>query len=86
MRLRSPATNGRGPCSSPEGEDAEDEEEGLGPAEPDDYFLFQRSTRGDLPESQDFRRSWRQRGLRTIGEIVVHPTDPRTRGWSLTAV
>jgi len=42
-----------------EGE-GEEEEEGLGPAEPDDYFLFQRSTRGQLPETQDFTRAVRQ--------------------------
>jgi photosystem II stability/assembly factor-like uncharacterized protein len=41
------------------GEEAE-EEEGLGPAEPDDYFLLQRSRRGDLPSSGDFRRAVRQ--------------------------
>jgi photosystem II stability/assembly factor-like uncharacterized protein len=35
----------------------EEEEEGLGPAEPDDYFLFQRSTRGKLPSAADFRRA-----------------------------
>jgi photosystem II stability/assembly factor-like uncharacterized protein len=46
--------------ASAEGEGEEEEEEGLGPAEPDDYFLFQRSTRGDLPNAQDFRRSVRQ--------------------------
>jgi photosystem II stability/assembly factor-like uncharacterized protein len=42
-----------------EGE-GEEEEEGLGPAEPDDYFLFQRSTRGELPDNQDFTRAVRQ--------------------------
>ena len=30
-----------------------EEEEGLGPAEPDDYFLFQRSTGGKLPSTGD---------------------------------
>jgi photosystem II stability/assembly factor-like uncharacterized protein len=44
-----------------EGEgEGEEEEEGLGPAEPDDYFLFQRSTRGGLPETKDFTRAVRQ--------------------------
>src|SRR5918997_6090715 len=42
-----------------EGE-GEEEEEGLGPAEPDDYFLFQRSSDGDLPRSSDFTRAVRQ--------------------------
>jgi photosystem II stability/assembly factor-like uncharacterized protein len=42
-----------------EGED-EEEEGGLGPAEPDDYFLFQRSTGGKLPSADDFTRSVRQ--------------------------
>ena len=47
--------------ASAEGEgEEEEEEEGLGPAEPDDYFLFQRSTRGDLPENEDFTRAVRQ--------------------------
>ena len=32
-----------------EGEEEEEEEGGLGPAAPDDYFLFQRSTRGEVP-------------------------------------
>ena len=46
----------------------EEEEEGLGPAEPDDYFLFQRSTRGELPSAEAFTRSVRQaRALRAIG-------------------
>jgi photosystem II stability/assembly factor-like uncharacterized protein len=45
--------------ASAEGE-GEEEEEGLGPAEPDDYFLFQRSTRGDLPDADDFSRAVRQ--------------------------
>src|SRR5918992_4182741 len=44
-----------------EGEGAgEYEEGGLGPAEPDDYFIFQRSTRGGVPESSDFTRAVRQ--------------------------
>ena len=42
-----------------EGEEGE-EEEGLGPAEPDDYFLFQRSTGGKLPSTADFNRAVRQ--------------------------
>src|SRR5918998_5409159 len=42
-----------------EGE-SEEEEEGLGPAEPDDYFLFQRSSDGELPQSSDFTRAVRQ--------------------------
>ena len=53
--------------ASAEGEGEEEEEEGgLGPAEPDDYFLFQRSTRGDLPRSPTSRaRSARRaRGAR----------------------
>ena len=33
------------------------EEEGLGPAEPDDYFLFQRSVGGKLPSTADFERA-----------------------------
>ena len=44
--------------------EGEGEEEGGGgrarPAEPDDYFLFQRSTGGDLPRSSDFTRAVRQ--------------------------
>jgi hypothetical protein len=40
--------------ASAEGEGEEEEEGGLGPAEPDDYFLFQRSTRGELPSADDF--------------------------------
>jgi photosystem II stability/assembly factor-like uncharacterized protein len=43
-----------------EGEEAEQEEEGLGPAEPDDYFLLQRSRRGTLPSTGEFRRALRQ--------------------------
>jgi photosystem II stability/assembly factor-like uncharacterized protein len=43
--------------ASAEGEGEEEEEEGLGPAEPDDYFLFQRSTGGKLPSAGDFRRA-----------------------------
>jgi photosystem II stability/assembly factor-like uncharacterized protein len=43
--------------ASAEGEAEEEEEEGLGPAEPDDYFLFQRSTRGKLPSAEDFTRA-----------------------------
>jgi photosystem II stability/assembly factor-like uncharacterized protein len=43
-----------------EGEEEEEEEGGLGPAEPDDYFLFQRSSDGDLPRSSDFTRAVRQ--------------------------
>jgi photosystem II stability/assembly factor-like uncharacterized protein len=43
-----------------EGEGGEEYEGGLGPAEPDDYFLFQRSTRGQLPENEDFTRAVRQ--------------------------
>jgi len=42
------------------GEEGEEEEEGLGPAEPDDYFLLQRSTEGDLPSRGDFTRAVRQ--------------------------
>ena len=39
--------------ASAEGEGAEEEEEegGLGPAAPDDYFLFQRASGGELPSS-----------------------------------
>lgn len=36
------------------------QEEGLGPAEPDDYLLFQRSTGGRLPSHADFARAVRQ--------------------------
>ena len=43
-----------------EGEEGEEEEEGLGPAEPDDYFLFQRSSGGKLPSTADFTRAVRQ--------------------------
>jgi photosystem II stability/assembly factor-like uncharacterized protein len=43
-----------------EGGEEEEEDEGLGPAEPDDYFLFQRSTRGELPSSEAFTRAVRQ--------------------------
>jgi hypothetical protein len=43
-----------------EGEGEEEEEEGLGPAEPDDYFLLQRSRRGELPATAEFRRAVRQ--------------------------
>jgi photosystem II stability/assembly factor-like uncharacterized protein len=42
-----------------EGE-GEEEEEGLGPAEPDDYFLFQRASDGELPQTSDFTRAVRQ--------------------------
>jgi hypothetical protein len=42
-----------------EGEEGE-EDEGLGPAEPDDYFLFQRSSGGKLPSTGDFTRAVRQ--------------------------
>src|SRR5688572_23987753 len=41
-------------------EQGEEEEEGLGPAEPDDYLLFQRSTGGRLPSTADFARAVRQ--------------------------
>jgi photosystem II stability/assembly factor-like uncharacterized protein len=45
-----------------EGESGEEEEEegGLGPAEPDDYFLFQRSTGNNLPGLGDYERAVRQ--------------------------
>jgi photosystem II stability/assembly factor-like uncharacterized protein len=43
-----------------EGEGEEEEEGSLGPAEPDDYFLFQRSSDGELPQSSDFTRAVRQ--------------------------
>ena len=54
--------------ASAEGEGEEEEEEGLGPAEPDDYFLFQRSSNGELPRSSDFTRAVRQaRAVRATG-------------------
>jgi hypothetical protein len=63
-------------------ESGEEEEEGLGPAEPDDYLLFQRASGGRLPSSADFTRAVRQ-------AVAVRAADaaaaPRTlRGsWAL---
>ncbi len=59
--------------ASAEGEGEEEEEEGgLGPAEPDDYFLFQRSSGGDLPRSSDFTRAVRQaRAVRATGALTA---------------
>ena len=62
-----------------EGEGEEEEEEGLGPAEPDDYFLFQRSTRGELPSREAFTRAVRQaRALR-----AATPAEQRGPSWAL---
>ena len=59
--------------ASAEGEGEEEEEEGgLGPAEPDDYFLFQRSSGGDLPRSSDFTRAVRQaRAVRATSALTA---------------
>src|SRR5918999_478260 len=66
-----------------EGEGAgEEEEEGLGPAEPDDYFIFQRSTRGGVPESSDFTRAVRQaRELRS--DTATAQAAQRAAAWTL---
>jgi photosystem II stability/assembly factor-like uncharacterized protein len=66
--------------ASAEGEGEEEgEEEGLGPAEPDDYFLFQRSTRGELPSREAFTRAVRQaRALR-----AATPAAQRGPSWAL---
>jgi photosystem II stability/assembly factor-like uncharacterized protein len=66
-----------------EGEAGEEEEEGLGPAEPDDYFLFQRSTRGDLPERQDFTRAVRQ-AREVRGETAAAAASRSRDSWELT--
>src|SRR5687767_10174784 len=63
--------------ASAEGE-AEEEEEGLGPAEPDDYFLFQRSTGGKLPSGEDFTRAVSQ--ARTLRAAAAGPPAPE---WTL---
>jgi len=62
---------------------AEEEEEGLGPAEPDDYFLFQRSTGGELPTAEELTRSVRQ--ARTLRRKSVTAATARERGprWTL---
>ena len=67
-----------------EGEEEEEEEGGLGPASPDDYFLFQRSTRGDVPNAQDFRRSVRQaRTLRREAAQARAAQNVRAARWAL---
>src|SRR5215217_1588375 len=66
-----------------EGEE-EEEEEGLGPAEPDDYFLFQRSTRGKVPDSQDFTRAVRQaQEVRAASAPGVAGTSRHNDPWEL---
>jgi len=66
-----------------EGEGAE-EEEGLGPAEPDDYFLFQRSTGGELPTTQDFTRAVRQaQDVRAESAPGPSAASDRTNRWEL---
>jgi photosystem II stability/assembly factor-like uncharacterized protein len=64
-----------------EGE-GEEEEGGLGPAEPDDYFLFQRSSGGELPATADFTRAVRQaQDVRAEGPAA---TSDRNNQWELT--
>jgi len=63
--------------ASAEGE-GEEEEEGLGPAEPDDYFLFQRSTGGKLPSAEDFTRAVSQ--ARTLRAAAAGAPAP---AWTL---
>jgi photosystem II stability/assembly factor-like uncharacterized protein len=62
-------------------EEEGEEEEGLGPAEPDDYFLLQRSTEGDLPSRGDFRRAVRQ--AQRIRSATASATERRGDRWSL---
>jgi photosystem II stability/assembly factor-like uncharacterized protein len=70
--------------ASAEGEGEEEEEGGLGPAEPDDYFLFQRSTRGELPSADDFTRSVRQaRRLRRESGPTVAAARRHGQLWAL---
>jgi hypothetical protein len=61
--------------------DEEEEEEGLGPAEPDDYFLFQRSTGRELPSAEDFTRSVRQ--ARTLRRATARAARQRGPQWTL---
>jgi photosystem II stability/assembly factor-like uncharacterized protein len=61
--------------------DEEEEEEGLGPAEPDDYFLFQRSTGRKLPSAEDFTRSVRQ--ARTLRRATARAARQRGPQWTL---
>jgi photosystem II stability/assembly factor-like uncharacterized protein len=68
------------PAAGEEEAEAEEEEGGLGPAEPDDYFLFQRSRRGDLPTSGDFRRAVRQ--AQAIRAATADAAQ-RAAGWTL---
>ena len=62
-----------------EGEE-EGEEGGLGPAEPDDYFLFQRSTGGKLPSTGDFTRAVRQAGEVRAATAAAAGAEP---AWAL---
>jgi len=71
--------------ASAEGEGAEEEEEegGLGPAAPDDYFLFQRASGGALPSTEEFTRSVRQaRTLRRASAKTARAAQAADR-WEL---
>ena len=68
--------------ASAEGEGEEEEEEGgLGPAEPDDYFLFQRSTGGDLSRTPGLPRAVRQARAVRRSRAPERPT--ARRRWAL---
>jgi hypothetical protein len=71
--------DGPGPAIRASAED--EDEEGLGPAEPDDYFLFQRSTRGELPSAEAFTRAVRQ--ARTLRRETVAAAGERVPQWTL---
>ncbi|MGH2944922.1 MAG: WD40/YVTN/BNR-like repeat-containing protein [Solirubrobacteraceae bacterium] len=59
----------------------QEEEEGLGPAEPDDYFLFQRSSGGRLPRTSDFTRAVRQ--AQEIRSQTAASAARKAAAWSL---
>ena len=59
-------------------------EEALGPAEPDDYFLFQRSVGGKLPSQADFNRAVRQaQAIRAESEGAADAPRQLRGAWNL---
>jgi len=71
-----PGDDGSAPVRASAGE----EKEGLGPAEPDDYFLFQRASGGDLPGRGEFTRAVRQAQDVLGRTAAAHPNAP---AWTL---
>jgi photosystem II stability/assembly factor-like uncharacterized protein len=64
-----------------EGGEEEEEEGGLGPAEPDDYFLFQRSSEGQLPRTSAFTRAVRQ--AQQVRGVTARAAQRRGPTWEL---